>query len=82
MAVELSLEDPCLWSSRDDCKRLILAEAVNYNDVMGPRKPFEGAPDVRGFIVGQYEGSDLIKHGIKLLIANCELRIVNCEFRV
>src|SRR6185295_9374999 len=80
MAIKLSLKGSCLWSSIDDIKRLIAAEAVNDNDVARPLKPLERPPDVRRFVVSQNDWRYLIKHVGESPIA-FRFRVVKCQLR-
>src|SRR5205085_3070451 len=62
MRVEPALESARLRKARDDFERLVLTAAIHDHDVSRPTQTLKRASDVRRFVIGQDERSNLFKH--------------------
>src|SRR6185295_7322365 len=69
MAIECSLKNTHVWKRVGDLDCVVIAKTVNYNDVLRPAQSGKRARDVWRFVVGEYQGCDLVQH-LSTCVAN------------
>ena len=62
VTIKLALKDAHVGKRRRNLERFVVAETIHNDDILRPAKPLKRAPDVRRFVIREYQRRAIIEH--------------------